>query len=237
MSGATPGCRELRPLLGAHVLGALEPGEAAAVREHLAGCPACAAEHARLAPLPGLLTLADGASRAHEEPLAPILEERLLDAVAAQAPRRPEDVARIRGRFGRPRRSLAVAGVAAAALVIGVLVLAPGSGGPAAYDHEVDLGAVSAAPGATAHAELDDIPGGTTVHLQVSGLPGNPAAVYEVRCEAPDWSASAGTFRTDAQGRASIVLSTAARQGEYDHIRIVRRASGGDQLVLSGALS
>jgi hypothetical protein len=74
------------------------------------------------------------------------------------------------------------------------------------------------------------------VHLQVRGLPGNPAAVYEVRCESPDWSASAGTFRTDASGRADVVLATAARQGEYDHLRVVRRTTGGAQPVMAAAI-
>ena len=43
-----------------------------------------------------------------------------------------------------------------------------------------------------------------------------------MRCERPGWSASAGTFRADAQGKAYVVLTTAARIGEYERIRIVR---------------
>jgi len=39
-------CDDLRPLLGGYVLGALEPDEMEAVREHLPRCSACAAEHA-----------------------------------------------------------------------------------------------------------------------------------------------------------------------------------------------
>ena len=63
---------------------------------------------------------------------------------------------------------------------------------------------------------------GTEVHLWVRGLP-REEAVYEVLCDAPNWTATAGTFRTDAEGRAYVVLTTALRQGEYDAIRIVRR--------------
>lgn len=243
----TADCREPRPLLGAYVLGALEPEEAALVREHVAHCPACAAEHTRLAPLPGLLTLAEGAISVHAEPLPPALEEHVLDAVAAETPSgarpvrglpRPSRRGRLGGSLRRPF-AVALGGIGvAAAVALAVLVLIPGpSGSSPTYDHEVVLRAVPGVPRATAYAELADVPGGTTLHLQVRGLPGNPAAVYEVRCEAPDWSASAGTFRTDAHGRASLVLGTAARAGEYDHIRIVRRATGGDQLVLSGALT
>ena len=54
------GSGHVREDLGGYVLGALEPAEAAAVREHLTSCAPCAAEHARLAGLPELLALADG---------------------------------------------------------------------------------------------------------------------------------------------------------------------------------
>ncbi len=57
-----------------------------------------------------------------------------------------------------------------------------------------------------------------------AGLPARPEHVYEVQCDAPGWSASAGTFRADAHGRAYVVLTTAARRGEYDAIRDRARA-------------
>ena len=66
--------------------------------------------------------------------------------------------------------------------------------------------------------------GGTEVHLWVKGLPPGGETVYEVRCERSGWSASAGTFRADARGRAYVVLTTAARLGEYERIRVVRRS-------------
>ena len=74
-------CAHVREELGGYVLGALEPDERDAVAAHLAGCPACAAEHARLAGLPALLRHADGL----EIPAAPpAVEERLLDRVARE---------------------------------------------------------------------------------------------------------------------------------------------------------
>jgi anti-sigma factor RsiW len=228
----TETCRDLRPLLGAYVLNALEPDEHALVEEHLRGCQACAAEHARLAPLPGLLTLAVPAARANEEPLPPALEERLLDAVASETPRR---------RARRPRRlvtrwrALAAATVVAAGVALAVVVPAMRDGSE--YGPEIPLAATAAPHGSWAYAELRASTGGTTVKLHVSGLPGNPAAVYEVQCDGPDWSASAGTFRVDRHGRAQVVLTTAARQGEYDHIRVLRRTGGGPRVVFDGALS
>lgn len=43
------------PLLGVYLLGAADAGERRAMEQHLAYCPACRAELARLSPLPGLL--------------------------------------------------------------------------------------------------------------------------------------------------------------------------------------
>jgi anti-sigma factor RsiW len=220
----TDGCGELRLLLGAYVLGALAPEEAAEVRAHVAACPACAAEHAGLAPLPGLLTLAAGAEAAAAEPPPAALEERLLDAIAAQPPRR-------RRRPRHPRLVLAGA-VAALAVAAGTVALVVGGADPVRYD--VTLQASAAAPRASAWAELEPVQGGTAMHLWVSGMPADPDTVYEVRCDWKSWSASAGTFRVGPDGKAYVVLTTAARRGEYDAIRIVRR--GDDRVVFRAGL-
>jgi len=221
-------CEPMRRDLGGYVLGALDPAEAAAVREHLTACVHCAAEHARLADLPELLALADGLDAAAVAP-PPAVEERLLDLVArerAGAPRRR-----------RSRRPWALAAAAAAAVALAALAISFATAGdePAgAYD--VRLEPVGAST-ASARAELEAVPGGTAVHLWVSDLPRDPTAVYEVRCEAPGWSASAGTFRVDTDGRAYVVLTTAARRGEYDAIRVVRRDGGAEVPVLAADLS
>ena len=65
--------------------------------------------------------------------------------------------------------------------------------------------------------------GGTEVHLWVKGLPPGAEAVYEVRCERSGWSASAGTFRADADGKVEVKLTTAARVGEYERVRVVTK--------------
>jgi anti-sigma factor RsiW len=229
--------------LGGYVLGALEPTEREAVARHLAECPQCAAEHARLAGLPGVLRHADGL----EIPTPPpAVEERLLDRVAQEAGLRPR-----RGRAGmlgllaRPRRwrprlgggRAALAGaLAGAALGAGVTALAVGGEDEAAApttQYELRL---TSATGASARAELQPGRGGTELHLWVKGLPPGTEAVYEVRCERPGWSASAGTFRADARGRAYVVLTTAARIGEYERIRVVRRSEPRDADVMSGEI-
>jgi anti-sigma factor RsiW len=216
-------CDDLRQSLGAYVLGALDVEEAGTVRRHLEDCPKCAAERDALAPLPGLLSLADGAHAAVAEPLSPAFEERLLDVYArdhAGAPAR---------RIGRLRRRVrarwiavgAATAVAAAAALIGFVVFS-GDNQPARR-YDVAFRSI-ASPGAKGHANLWSSDGGTTVHLWVSGLPRDQNAVYEVLCDAEAWTATAGTFRTDANGKAVVVLTTALRKGEYDAIRIVRRA-------------
>ena len=45
------GCAEWRGDLGAYVIGALDLDERAAIRGHLAACPACRAEYADLLPV------------------------------------------------------------------------------------------------------------------------------------------------------------------------------------------
>jgi hypothetical protein len=229
-------CAEVHAALGAYVLGALEPEEREAVAAHVAACPGCAAEHTRLAELPELLRHADGLEI---PPTSPAVEERLLDRIARE---RGTSRRRLRRRLPAPRlprgRALAVAAAVAGLLVgAGATALALGTGGEEEYgdsavaQYELRL---TGDGGATARAELEPERGGTEVHLWVSGLPPGAEAVYEVHCERAGWSASAGTFRADARGRAYVVLTTAARVGEYERIRVVRRGEDGGAPVLTG---
>jgi hypothetical protein len=221
------GCDHVRPEIGGYVLGALEPEEAVAVREHLASCAECAAEHANLAGLPRLLALA--APMAEAGPPAPALEERVLDAIAGERPRR---AARGR-RLLRPRVLLPAAAALAAVLV--ALVIALDGGDERSPGFEVALRPVAGEAG-SGRAVLRSADAGIKMQLWVRGLPPDPGIVYEVHCDAPGWSASAGTFRADSRGRAYVVLNTAARRGEYDAIRIVRRSRSSETDVLQATL-
>jgi Putative zinc-finger len=218
-------CEHLRSAVGAYALGALDPDEAAAVRRHLETCPECAAVHDELAPLPGLLSLAGGAEKAVTEPLSPAFEERLLDAFArenASSPRR-----RLKWRAPR-RRWIAVGAVglaAVAAALVGVQ-LAGDEEPTTAYD--LTFRNVGAPPGTVAKAAVESTDEGTRVKLSIRGLPADEDAVYEVLCDAEMWTATAGTFRTDARGHAYVIVTTAMRRDEYDQIRIVRRVHGAD---------
>jgi putative zinc finger protein len=212
-------CEHLRSAIGAYALEALDPDEAAEVRRHLEVCPQCAAEHDDLASLPGLLSLAAGAEEAVNKPLPEAFEERLLDAFArdhAASPRR-----RLRWSLPR-RRRLAAAALGVAAVAAAVVGLQVGSEEEPARTYDVSFQNVSGPAEASAHANLESNDEGTEVHLSVRGLP-REEAVYEVLCDAEEWTATAGTFRTDAEGRAYVVLTTALRRSEYNAIRIVRR--------------
>jgi anti-sigma factor RsiW len=222
-------CEHLRPAIGAYVVGGLDPDEAAAVRRHIETCPECAAEHDSLAPLPGLLSMADGAERATAEPLSPAFEERLLDAYARDRSTPPRR--RLRWRPPRPRW-LAVGAVVAAAAAAGVIAVAvTGDEEEPTRRYELSFRNVSGPPTASAQANLESDEEGTEVHLLVRGL-AREEAVYEVLCDAEAWTATAGTFRTDAEGHAYVVLTTALRKGEYNAIRIVRRGHRADGTLI-----
>jgi len=224
-------CARFREELGGHVLGALEPSECDAVAAHLARCPECAAEHERLAGLLPLLARADGL----EIPTAPVaVEERLLDRVASEHRGRRTRTSRRWAAASRGRgRALAAGALAGAALGAGVTAFALGGDERPTPGSDYSL-VLSGAGGASARAEFAPGREGTEVHLWVKGLPPDGDAVYEVRCERAGWSASAGTFRADARGRAYVVLTTAARLGEYERIRVVRRSDPRDADVLTG---
>ena len=241
-------CDDLRPLLGGYVLGALEPDEMEAVREHLPSCPGCSAEHASLAGLPALLDLAAPLD-APDEPLSPAFEEALLDRfardreTAAAPPPPPKRRLRLpRVAWTRPRVAVA-SGLLAAALTFATMAaLDDDPSQPAASrSYVVPLRAAASAPpgakGLRARVSLYRVQGGTGVHLWARGLPAGPGRVYEVLCEKRGWSASAGTFRADAHGRVEAKLTTAARVGEYDSLRIVYRDERGHiKDVLTGRL-
>jgi hypothetical protein len=209
-----------RSAIGAYALGALDPDEAAAVRRHLETCPECAAEHDALAPLPGLLSLAGGAEKAVNEPLSPAFEERLLDAYArenAGSPRR-----RLKWRLPR-RRWLATGAVAIASVAAAFVGLQVAGDDEPATGYDLNFQNVGAPQGTVAKAALESTDEGTRVKLSIRGLPADENAVYEVLCDAEMWTATAGTFRTDAKGHAYVIVTTAMRRDEYDAIRIVRR--------------
>jgi Anti-sigma-K factor rskA/Putative zinc-finger len=213
-------CARCRELLGGYVLQALEPDEAAELRQHLRSCPECRSEHAELAPVPALLDMLGSSDEAAESP-PPALEEALLDRFARE-----------RRRLVRParrRRRWLVGGAVAAAAVAGavaVLALAGGFGTPSgepAFGY-VRLAGTATAADASAHADLHAVRAGTRVRLEARGLPAGRSHVYELWCVPDDgrWI-SGGTFRVDGRGGAEVTLSSAARPGDYELMLVTRR--------------
>jgi anti-sigma factor RsiW len=198
--------------LGAYVLGALEPPERRQVEEHLAGCPACAAELAELAALPALL---DRVPREDLDPVAVTPSPELFERVVAAADLRPAR---------RPRRLL----LAAAALVA---VLGLGAGvtwwlsGDGPRTRSAVAGPVQAT--VTASAEGD----GSALDVTVAGLgAGEICTIVAVdddgdRHAAGEWPAS-----EDGDGRwvgwASVDL------GSLDEVVLL--GDGGRELVRLG---
>jgi anti-sigma factor RsiW len=231
----TAACNECRTLLGGYVLHALEPDEVEIVRGHLAECAACAAEHGELMSIPSVLDAA-GADEAPMEHPPAALEEAVLDRFAREHPGHPSEPPqaqrRARERLRAALRPLsrplpaAIAGAAAAAAVTAALIVLPGSSNPgnASELYQASLAGSQAAPGASASARLKVVSSGTKVNLSVHGLRGGPSAVYELWCIRDDGQkVSAGTFRTDAAGRADVNLTTAAVPGEYQRLGVERK--------------
>ena len=197
------GCREAR---------ARAPRDVPGVR----GRPRRAGGH------PGLLDLAVVTGATDEEPLPPAIEERLLDRFARERVERPTR------RRWRPRIALGVGERAGGRGDRGRRSSSSAlnfekNGGRPPSQYRVAFEPIGPAPAnASARAGLRTSRSGTVVRLWVNNLP--PAGdVYEVFCDAPGWSASAGTFRVDAQGNAYVILTTAVKKGQYDKIRLVRR--------------
>jgi hypothetical protein len=156
----TPPDAHVRPLLGAFVLGHLEPDESAAVRAHLDGCAVCRDEGAQLAAVARLLPLADPERVGAPQESPP----EMLGEVVARIEQ--ERAARLRAR----RRSVAVrVGAAAAALTVMLVV---GLTSRSSEQPEGEFVAMTATrPGIAGEAVIHEDPGSTWVELTVSGLP------------------------------------------------------------------
>jgi hypothetical protein len=183
--------------LGVYALGAADAEERQLVEDHLPGCPECRAELVRLAPLPGLLA------------------------------RVPHDMLPTPSRRGRPARRWRVAAVAAVAAaaatgIAGGIWLAPrGATPPPAA---LTLSGANPATHVQATAALTATSWGTSIQLQVRGVPLNEPCRLIVRSRAGGtevtgfwdaWNAAPVTVPASAAWRpsdiASLQVATKAR--------------------------
>ncbi|APA95776.1 hypothetical protein NS506_01707 [Nocardia seriolae] len=205
-----PGHEHYRHLLGAYVLGGLDPADRAAVDAHAADCAACRRELAEFSVVPSLLATAEVPredSPATERPSV-ALRETLRAVTAARAAQ-------------RRRRVAATAGLASAALAAGIalgFVAHPADRpGAPATDRAIALTTASGTSGGT--IDLTSKPWGTELHLTLRDLPAGqrltamvlgpdgqaePAATWTTPSVSPMRVTGAVSLRTDTVHRIEI---------------------------------
>ena len=148
--------------LGVYVLGAADSAERRRLEAHLPGCQECQTELRRLAPLPGLL--ADIPKSFREATPSPLRQ-------AGQPSRAPT--------HGRARRHWAAAAAACLAAGVGGGLWLSGVGG--SQTPALTLTGTNPATHVTATATLTATSWGSSIQLQVSGLPENVECRLVVR--------------------------------------------------------
>src|ERR1700742_1444764 len=174
--------------LGVYVLGAADSAERRRVEAHLPGCQECQAELRRLAPLPGLLAGLPESFR--HAPPSPSRQ-------TAQPTRAPTQ--------GRGRRRWAVAAAACLAAGVSGGLWLSGVGGSQAP--RLTLTGTNPATHVTATATLTATSWGSSIQLQVSGLPENVECRLVVR-SLSGRSEVSGAWDAWQKGPVSIPAST-----------------------------
>jgi anti-sigma-K factor RskA len=223
------GCVTHGDLVGGYVLGALDPDERDAMKQHLEECDECRREYEALAGLPSLLDQIVPADVPPPTP-SPKLEEAVLDRVARERGR----ARRPRFGFRWPPKPLLAGAAAAIAAAVVIAVLVRGSETDPAYA----TGKLVGLHGAVGGFEVRKVPAGTEVNLWADGLPARKGMAYQLWCVRSDgrW-VSGGSFRPRPDGYADAKLTAAVMPGDY-HIVVVSRRGAGKRAgeVLRGTL-
>jgi hypothetical protein len=195
--GTRRDCREWREALGAYALGQAGEEERARIDAHLEGCPACREELASLAPVVGMLPLADP-DRFGPAPEPPAeLGAQIAATIEAERA----------GRRRRRRRGFGLAlggATAAVAAALALFVSLPGGGGGPGRD----VAFRSLPPGVEIDARLLPHPYGTEIEMYVSGI--RPGTLCRVFVRGHDGVVHpAGSFRYRRGQDSEAVLSSA----------------------------
>ena len=201
--------------LGVYVLGAAGTEERQRLEAHLPTCPACRAELTRLAPLPGLLagipeSMRDTARSPGRQTWSPGRQTR---SPGRQA-RRPARVLRPGGT--RLRAAGAAACLAAAAVTAGFW-LSSGSGGQ--HGAALTLVGTNPATHVSATATLTATSWGTSIQLQVRGLPENVECRLVVRSRTGRTEVS-GVWDAWQNGPVSIPASASWRPSDIASLQV-----------------
>jgi Putative zinc-finger len=189
-------CAGWRGDIGAYVVGALGPVEAARVKRHLRRCAACREDYQDLLPVRdwlGRMDPADGMPARHPPGRPP-----------------PGPVRPVRHRSRRRWLTTTGAVVAAVAIAVTTAIGAhPAQPGYRAFDR---------ATGVHGQASLRAAPGGTQIDLTVTGLPaGQPCILVTVSRAG---GAVAGTWTAGSDGTAEITGASAIPVSQLIALRI-----------------
>jgi hypothetical protein len=176
----------------------------------------------------------------------PSVEDRVLAAIAAEAPARPVADARADGppapAAGRRRRFPVAIVASAAAVVVALVVGAALLRSPAAGGREVALQPTPLVPaGAPASINIETRADGVRILLDPGGLPpAAPGTYYEAWLrKSPQVGVSAGTFHLRGGGAETIELWAGVLPEDYPLFTVTVQQEGGGaessgRVVLSG---
>jgi hypothetical protein len=181
-------CREVRPLLGVYVVGAIDPADRSIVDTHLGDCQACRDELAGLAGLPAMLGRVPATDvERMDQPVA-----ALPGAVEPSAELLDSLLARVASRRARRRWRSIAAVAAAAAIAAGGATAAVQLTRPSSPNYSRDVYTASAASASThAAAVVDYAPTawGTAMRVQVRGIaPGTACQFWVLTKSGRDWA-------------------------------------------------
>ncbi|WP_268258402.1 anti-sigma factor [Parafrankia discariae] len=237
----TDTCPALRVALGCYVLGALPPGERAAVETHLDSCPDCRAELTRLAGLPGLLSrlrladVTDPPATAPRETDSPRTHPRRTDPPGADSPAGTDSAALDRAlagltrsrRTARRRRTLAavaLAAVVAGGSIAGTVALTSSADGPAGRM----VSATDATSQVWAQVWVADAPSGAGFTIRLWGVrPGTTCALVAVSEDGS--SDTAATWTADYHGAVDVRGTSAIPARRL--VRVVVVSATGENLL------
>lgn len=189
-------CAGWRGDIGAYIVGALGPVEAARVKRHLRGCAGCRADYQDLLPVRDWLGRMNPA-----------------DGMPANPPSVRPPLARVRTPRHRSRRRwLTATGAVLAAVAIAVTTAISARPAPPSYR------AFDRATGVHGQASLRATSAGTQIDLTVTGLrAGQPCILVTVSGAGAD---VAGTWTADYEGAAEITGASAIPASKLTALRI-----------------